>query len=227
MGANECREFALGRTVVSIGSICLPENTLRNAADAMSRAPFGHCATYALNMSSPPLSQPDQEQFVAQFAKANRRLYGFLYTLLASWDDVEEVFQRASVVMWQKYATYQPGTDFVRWACQIAYFEAMNYRRERSRTPLQFGDGLLEKLSDESQAQADRFEPRSRALEHCMQRLAEDDRRLVESRYSLDQPARALAESASLPVNTVFKKLQRLRRQLLDCIRRQLTADES
>ena len=58
-----------------------------------------------------------------------------------------------NVVIWQKAANYVEGTDFWRWASQIAYFEVLTYRKRRGRDRLVFDDDLLASVAVEADRQ--------------------------------------------------------------------------
>jgi RNA polymerase sigma-70 factor (ECF subfamily) len=51
-------------------------------------------------------------------------------TLVFSHQDAEEVFQNTSVVLWNKFGEFQPGSNFFAWASQVAYYEVLNYMRQ-------------------------------------------------------------------------------------------------
>ena len=43
-------------------------------------------------------------------------------------NDVDDILQRATITMWRKYASFQPGTSFVHWAIKIAKYESSNFK---------------------------------------------------------------------------------------------------
>ena len=62
---------------------------------------------------------------------------------------------RNELVLWQKLDEFTPGTDFVRWACRVAYFEVQKHRhRQHVRGMLlsqAFVDLLAKRMSDSSE----------------------------------------------------------------------------
>ena len=73
--------------------------------------------------SDPPVNEPsdlDREEFARLFSRNARRIYGFIMTLVFNHHDAEEVFQNTNVVLWNKFADFQPGSNFFAWASRIA-----------------------------------------------------------------------------------------------------------
>ena len=96
-------------------------------------------------------SEIDREEFARLFARNARRIYGFIMTLVFNHHDAEEVFQNTNVVLWNKFADFQPGSNFFAWASRIAYYEVLSLMKQqrRSRT---FSDVALELLANEASA---------------------------------------------------------------------------
>ena len=67
------------------------------------------------------------QQFAQQFLRHQNRIYGYIVTLLSNQHDAEDVFQQTSLILWQKWDQYDPGRDFVGWACGIAHNEVRNF----------------------------------------------------------------------------------------------------
>jgi RNA polymerase sigma-70 factor (ECF subfamily) len=58
------------------------------------------------------------------------------------------------------------------------------------------------------------------ALERCLGKLRDNDRRLIEARYVDRTPTDEIATSFSQSRRTMFRNLERVRRLLFDCIDR-------
>jgi RNA polymerase sigma-70 factor, ECF subfamily len=63
---------------------------------------------------------------------------------------------------------------------------------------------------------------RMHALEVCLAKLSEADRALIRQRYHDRVPAGEAAREAGASRRAFFRNLERIRRLLLDCIRRQV-----
>ena len=60
------------------------------------------------------------EEFVRLFSEHQRKLFKFIFLLAPDHAEAEDVLQETSVILWRKFGEFQSGTDFFRWAAQIA-----------------------------------------------------------------------------------------------------------
>jgi RNA polymerase sigma-70 factor (ECF subfamily) len=174
------------------------------------------------------ISAADQRRdaFARLFAKHDRWLYAYLVTLLANPAHAEEVFQEVCVVLWRCNDQFELGTDFVKWASVIAHNQVRRFRRESKRVGFQLSDAACDLLAADAARGADLFDFRRDALRQCMGKLPASDRQLVQQCYSdASGSFKTIAENLGRPVNTVYKALNRIRRNLHQCIDRTLSAE--
>ena len=137
-------------------------------------------------MSTAPSPESPHErhaEFVAALTAAHGMLLGYLRGLLGRREDAEDVLQRASVLMWQKFGGFEAGSDFVAWASTFCFYEAKNFIRLASRSPLQFDDDLLATLASERLEDLPSREQRLRALEDCFAGLDATGQQLIRAAY--------------------------------------------
>ncbi len=180
---------------------------------------------------SEPLENPDRnEQFVLLFAEHEVDLRSYVLALLPRWDDAREVMQQVSLLLWRKFDQFDGGEDphraFIRWGCQIADYEVLNFRRKRQRDRLLFSDELLQTLADTRLAHQDGLELRREALARCLGRLSTRDRELIARRYVEGAKAKDLAAERGQPADTIYKALRQIRLRLHECINRTLRMGE-
>src|SRR5207245_3790200 len=92
--------------------------------------------------------------FLRLFLQNERRLYAYVLTLVPNRADADDVFQDASLTMWDKFDSASPPDDFAAWGCRIAYFKVLDFRKKTQRSRLQFNQELLERLADTAFEQA-------------------------------------------------------------------------
>ncbi|MGO9114362.1 MAG: sigma-70 family RNA polymerase sigma factor [Thermoguttaceae bacterium] len=160
----------------------------------------------------------NQSQFHRLFLENQRRLFGFVLTFLPRIDQAEEVFQNVCVILLDKFDQFEPDTSFIRWACQIARYEVLSFRRQCQRKHCSLSEAEIELLAERQLDMGPQLESRQTALRHCLKRLRLEDRRLIEARYAGNTNSRALAESLQMCENTVYKALGRIRRALRRCV---------
>ena len=140
--------------------------------------------------------------------------------------DAEDVVQRASMKMWKNFDQYQAGTNFRNWAFQVAKHEAWNHLTKVRRDRHVFSEKLVAMLAEEAQEKAADLEARSRALDFCVEKLPPAEHRMVAGCYEEGSTIRSFAEKAGETANTIYKRLNRVRAQLQQCIERRLGLEE-
>ncbi len=165
--------------------------------------------------------------FVALLATCQRPIFLYAMSLLGNVDDAEEVVQESGLVLWKKFHEYQPGTDFVRWACQIARFQSLKLRTRRFRGPQLFSNDILAMFvaaaEEKSQGQ---LEARRQAILECLEQLKAADRDLIVRRYRKGASTRAVAEALNRSPQGTRRSLQRIREALATCAGRKLAREE-
>ena len=173
-----------------------------------------------------PADGQRHDEFVKLLVKNQRRVHGFILTLLPQADDAEDVLQEASAVAWKKFDQYTSGTDFVSWVCTIARYEVLRYRSRQQPAHLIFDDSLVESLAERCNERAELLVEQHEALEECLAKQEPDDARLLLRCYDGEATIKQVADEIGRPVNTLYKMLARLRRSLYDCMRRVMAAKE-
>jgi RNA polymerase sigma-70 factor (ECF subfamily) len=168
-------------------------------------------------------NSPVGEAFARLFAENQRRIFAFILTLLPNREDAEDVFQDVCVVLWKKSAQFEQGTDFARWAFQIAYFEVVNFRRKKGRSKILFHDELLRTIAEESAEPDPLFQRRRIALPGCLGKLHPDYRNLLMLRYQEGVSVPMLADQCGKSVRALYRMLEKIRGELLDCIDQKVT----
>jgi RNA polymerase sigma-70 factor len=177
------------------------------------------------NTENPTGENVDRQEFARLFSRDARRLYAFAMTLVFSHDDAEEVFQNASVILWNKFGEFRPGSNFFAWACRIAYYEALDLRKRKKRAAV-ISDESLEVLASEAASLSEESSERMAALEDCLGRLSAGDRELIRERYFLQQPPKEMACKRSRSLDSIYRALGRIHQRLLTCVEGKLAQEE-
>lgn len=175
-----------------------------------------------------PFQDPDDryETFVKLYTRHEPALRAFVRSLVSSWADADEILQNTALVLWRKFGDFDVTTNFMAWACTVARFEVLGWRRDRARDRHVFDEDLIELLASEAVAQQESLASERSALEFCLGRLPDESRALVLAAYEpgakLHEAATRLGKSAT----AFYKTLARIRASLLDCIRERRLAEE-
>ena len=161
---------------------------------------------------------PAHDEFIAEFARHSRRLYGYIRTLVPCQSDAEDVYQSTSLVMWNKFAAFVPGSNFFAWGCQIALFEIRKLRETQRRRRL-LSDEALELLQTEFMSRDDSSPQRLDALAECIDMLAPTSRWLIEQRYYRERTPQDLAADLKRSVSSIYRSIASAHCWLLACVR--------
>jgi RNA polymerase sigma-70 factor (ECF subfamily) len=164
-------------------------------------------------------------RFMPLFLEHEKRIFGFILSLVPNWTDAEDVFQETVTVLWDKFDEFAPDSDFLAWALTIARFQVMCCRKKQQRSRVRFSDQTVEALADRLVAFTDTSDRRQDALMHCLKLLNNRDRELIQLRYTAGATTQMVANTVGRSIHAVYKALNRIHRQLLFCIRRYLNAE--
>jgi RNA polymerase sigma-70 factor, ECF subfamily len=160
------------------------------------------------------------EAFARLFARHERRIYSYIFSLLGDWQAAEDVFQDTCAVMWAKFAEFQPGTDFASWACRIGRYKALKYREQCARRLPFVGEEFLATVAAARESDDGSEDDWLAALSECTDKLTPRDRDIIVRRYSTDCTIKELAQRLGVPANTAYKAIRRIRKELLDCVQK-------
>ena len=62
-----------------------------------------------------------RKHLVGLLARHQRQLARYIHTLVPHVQDAEDIFQETCEVICEKFDQFSPGTDFLAWACEIAW----------------------------------------------------------------------------------------------------------
>jgi RNA polymerase sigma-70 factor (ECF subfamily) len=159
----------------------------------------------------------NRAEFLRRYVKVQTSLRSYLFSLLRRADDAEDVFQDVSVVLWDRYAEYDPAYPFLNWAFGIARNHAARWRRGRSRAPAWLPPEVEEKLAAAQAEIEDELVSRRRTLQDCVAKLGAGARELLRLRYEGAKSLQEIAQARRMTLNAVNKALGKIRRFLGEC----------
>jgi len=164
----------------------------------------------------------DKNAFGQLIRRHQKRLFRFVYGLVGSFDQTEDIVQEAFVKAYSALDTFEAGRDFYPWLSTIARNKALN---------MIAGEGRKESL-DKIQEQG--FDPAAGDL-GPLDRLVndEDQRRFYAALKALPEPYRAvfvlrhfeemsyeeISGQLKIPTGTVDSRLWRARQLLMEALK--------
>jgi RNA polymerase sigma-70 factor (ECF subfamily) len=152
-------------------------------------------------------------------------LFRYIFALLPHEEDARDVLQETSVALYRKFAEYDPTQPFLPWAFRFAYLEVLKQRERNQRGTLLLSQELIECLAAQREGMGPVLRARVVALEACLDQLPPEDQQLIQRRYHGKARADELSQDSGASRRTLFRKLERIRRVLFECITRRTAVD--
>jgi len=175
-------------------------------------------------MSDAPQSETERRKLLMTLmTQHQRRIFGYIYTLVPHRADAEDLLQETSLIICEKFDQFREGTDFVAWACQIAYWRVRYSRQKFARSKLVFNQEIVDALAQTAAEMQEEMNDRHIALADCLRKLHTRDRELLLTRYEPGCGVEEAARRSGRSLEAAYKALTRLRKLLFDCVTNQLT----
>ncbi|MCM8527407.1 MAG: sigma-70 family RNA polymerase sigma factor [Lentisphaeraceae bacterium] len=146
----------------------------------------------------------------------------FIRSLMPSWNDVDDVMQEVSLVLWEKFEEFDQSTNFLRWAYVIARFKVMNFCSKKGRERLHFDNDLLELMAAECEEEEDMRKSEEKAMWSCMEDIPESRKMLLLNSSRKGVTVKSIAEELGKTPKSLYRTLDRLKENLLKCIQGKL-----
>lgn len=171
-----------------------------------------------------------RDEFVTLLTAAQRRVYAFICTLVIDRTDADEVLQETNLTLWQQMERFEPGTDFVAWACRIAHFKVLKLRDAAKRHRVRLDDAVIELLATEAIEEqrtdrllaAEQYERNRLALVACLAELSERHRNTLLLHYQSGESLATIGATLGRTANAVAQLFHRIRATLRTCVQRRL-----
>ncbi len=168
----------------------------------------------------------ENKEYVRLIASSERRLAGYILTLVPNYYDADEILQETHVKLWEERSRYEHGTNFHAWAMRIAHYQVMTWRKKCERNRLTFNDDLLNEINAHAEAVSENSSERHEALLTCLSELSEKSRKLMAKVYADGMKIKEVATSMGRTPESLYKVVQRLRITLRNCIEQRLSENE-
>ncbi len=166
-------------------------------------------------------------RFLRSFTANESAIRAYVRRMVPTRADADDVMQETSVVLWEKFDTFREDGDFRAWAFGVAKFEVLAWLRDKGRDRLVLNEDVITRLADEAGDDEPRLERQREALEDCLAKVAPDQRQLLMQAYSEESRIQDVARHSGRTVPGFYQWLHRMRKLLLDCIRRDLAQETS
>jgi RNA polymerase sigma-70 factor (ECF subfamily) len=170
-------------------------------------------------------SESNNEEFVRLLLIYQKRVYGFILTMIPNYTDAEDVFQQVVMVMCRRFSEFEPGTSFIAWAIQVARYEMYNVLKIKRRSFIHFSSDTMETLFEETCSRISQMDQRVGLLQECLKKLGKEDHSLVIRRYEQGMKIKDIAGQLGLSVHNLYKGFNRIHLFLRRCVNIQLDGE--
>jgi len=165
-----------------------------------------------------------RKRLMTLMTRHQRQIFSYIYALVPDRYDAEDLLQETSLVICEKFNDFKEGTDFVAWACQIAYWRVRYSRQKYARSKVVFDQEIVDAVAQTASTMVEELDERHVALGNCLQKLHPRDRDLLLVRYEPGSGVEEAAKRSGRTLQTAYKALARLRKLLLDCVSTKLAS---
>ena len=165
------------------------------------------------------------ELLVRLLSRHQEDLFRYIFALLPHEEDARDVLQETCVALYRKFEEYDSSQPFLAWAFCFAYLEILKQRERNRRGTRYLKRELIDRLAREREQHEPSLHARLLALEQCLKELPPAELTLVRQRYQEKTLSDDLMQQFVVSRRTLFRKLERIRRLLFDCISRRLATE--
>ncbi len=158
------------------------------------------------------------EDVARKWAAAQPLVDSYISLLIPDYHDAQDVLQEVAAAVLSHEPSRSVPQSFNAWVIGIARNKAMDSHRRQSADKLVFDSEALQALA-EAHVQAQHEQgPLHDAMDHCLKRLANKARNLVEMRYQENLKPNDIARRMGSNIRAINVALHRVRAALRDCI---------
>lgn len=172
----------------------------------------------------------DQEQFVRQLSLTHQPILRCIRTWLPDKNDADDAIQETYLLLWRKFNQFEPGTDFTRWACTVAFKVARRVHERRRASQkfmgIAFSDELMTDIRHIQEGNFEYLELRREQLRHCLEQLSPSDASILHAYYSEGRGVGQIAEQRRQSDRSIYRQLEKIRVALYRCVNRHLHLEE-
>ncbi len=162
------------------------------------------------------------KHFMMLYMSVQRRLYGYVMSSIPNPSDADDIVQETVSIMWSEFDKFQPGTNFAAWALCVARYQILTYRKQITKKKRVFSEQAMEAIQEVAETTNNLEQERQKALQHCLDKLGEKERKILSFRYEIGATLRTVSERLNINNNTLYNVLGRIHITLLNCVRKNM-----
>ena len=147
-------------------------------------------------------------------------IHSYIFSRLQNRADTDDVCQETCIRILEQAQQWDQRGNFKSWACVIAHYQILTYRRRKKRDRQRILCNALDLLSHEVPDCASKTNSREHALMRQMRSLDKKSRYLLRLSYWEGMSVQEIARVTHQSDAAIYKSLQRARRSLKNSLNR-------
>lgn len=166
----------------------------------------------------------DESSIVRTLLRDRAQVLSYIDSFLGDYPAAEDCYQDVCAAAVSNQSGFESETHLLRWVMRVGRNKSIDLVRKRSRQPVLLDDDVLELLEAQwfSADQAHRGGSTEcvESLRACLNSLTDNNRHIIELRYTDGMKTGRIAEVLGRKVESVYRALTRAHVQLRDCMDR-------
>lgn len=168
----------------------------------------------------------NREAYREVVARYQKRLFVYLYRLVGSREEVEDLLQNVFAKAYRNIGSFDTSRKFSSWIYRIAHNEAVNFLKRKSKKKFVSLEDMVTS-KDKLEASDDGQEPvqawlrkeTKEEVDAALAKLPPKYRQVLEMRYFSEYTYETIAKTLEKPVNTVGTLINRAKKKLLEVVK--------
>ena len=161
----------------------------------------------------------DEQAFNELMSRHQNKVYSYIYSMIGSAEKANDIFQETfTKVITKMDDTYNEQGKWIAWVMRIAHNATIDHIRKKKRFvdvssnyDKESNTDFYDRLPDEdlvgAQEQLEKEEQKNNLLKH-VERLSEEQRRVVMLRHYYEMPFKEIADLTDVSINTALGRMR-------------------
>ena len=164
----------------------------------------------------------EKSHFIELYSRDQKRIFLYILSIVHRQSDAEDILQQTAAEMWRMFDSFEKGTNFASWGIAIAKYRILSYRKKQKKDWGFLSQEVYEKVAEELHLAEKDSDKRKNALQGCLKKLKESDRKLLLMHYENRLSYKKIAEQLNLSKTGIYKVMGRIHVSLQRCINQTL-----
>lgn len=158
------------------------------------------------------------EYFLYLLTPVQGRLYAYVMSRWPNRADADDIMQEIISILWRKFDTYEPGTEFLAWAFTIAKYVLSGFRRRNQRNPIQFSNEALDAIESQADEFISEYPTQTDLLRDCIGKLPGREATILKLKYEIGLTSQKIAAHFGMSPRTFYRALSKTFTSLVHCM---------